>query len=570
MILGRDVVDAVVDDQLRIELLNELVSVRVVGPQDRPAESAAAGGSSTSARRIAPFSRLIAANEWAGSTSGETTSTPSSRRGPRRPVTSLRTIRRASRAVAVGRRRPSDSVNNTELSRASLAIRCCWFVHRPVPQSAVPMQTMLRPDSRSYTGSPVRMLVISNFYPPAHVGGYEQECAGIVNHLRQEHSVLVLTSRRERRRVPRNAHVLRVLPYGTFRKRDSLRAPLWALGAGRTMRRLLRSFDPDLIFVWNSTQIPQAALRVAELSGRPIAYRVCEHWFGRRYRDDTFLRHLYPGERGLRAVWARAMRTVNRLPPLRLDVTTPTRGAVSWVSDALREMTPRSETSIPALERTIYWGIDQPSETRRNPPDEPTIAYVGRVTPAKGADIAVHALAKLEREHGVRARLLLLGPPDDPRYVRRLRALAGRLGVRQRVELRGALPQDEVWRELEGVHAVVIPSRWQEPAGLVTVESAARGVPVVAARSGGMPELLRDGEHALFFDIDDVEGCTQALLDVLQNPDAAAARAELARERAAEFRHDRYHAATDAFLQDALQAYGVSPSATARATASGE
>ena len=127
------------------------------------------------------------------------------------------------------------------------------------------MQTMLRPDSRSYTGSPVRILVISNFYPPAHVGGYEQECAGIVNHLRQEHSVLVLTSRRERRQVPNDAHVLRVLPYGTFRKRDSVRAPLWALGAARTMRRLLRSFDPDLIFVWNSTQIPQVTLRVAEL-----------------------------------------------------------------------------------------------------------------------------------------------------------------------------------------------------------------------------------------------------------------------------------------------------------------
>ena len=94
------------------------------------------------------------------------------------------------------------------------------------------------------------------------------------------------------------------------------------------------------------------------------------------------------------------MRAVNRLPALRLDVTTPTRGAVSWVSDALREMAPRPETSIPALERTIYYGIDQPSEIRRNPPDEPTIAYVGRVTPSKGADIAVDAVAKLEREHG--------------------------------------------------------------------------------------------------------------------------------------------------------------------------
>ena len=411
--------------------------------------------------------------------------------------------------------------------------------------------------------------MISNFFPPAHFGGYELECAGIVGHLSKEHSVLVLTSRHERRQAPHDAQVLRVLPHGSFRKRDSLRAPLWALSAARTMRRLLSGFDPDLIFVWNATQIPQATLRLAELSGRPVAYRVCEHWFGRRYHDDTFMRHLYPGERGLRGVWARAMRAVNRLSPLRLDVTTPTPGAVSWVSDALREMTPVPPTSVPVFERTIYYGIDQPEEIRRNPTPQPTIAYVGRLTHAKGTDIAIRALSVLERRHGVRAQLVLIGLHDPP-YVRRLRSLARRLEVSDRIVLRGPLPRDVLWHELEAVHAVVIPSRWQEPAALVTVESAAHGIPVVAARSGGMPELLREGDEALFFDIDDVEGCAQALLEVLENPEAAAERAARARRRAAEFRHDVYHAATDAFLKEAMRAYGDSPPATARATASSE
>ena len=82
--------------------------------------------------------------------------------------------------------------------------------------------------------------------------------------------------------------------------------------------------------------------------------------------------------------------------------------------------------------------------------------------------------------------------------------------------------------------------------------------------------ILREGEHALFFDIDDVDGCTEALLEVVRNPEVAAERAERARTRAAEFRHDRYHEATDAFLEDTLRAYGVSPSATARATAASE
>jgi glycosyltransferase involved in cell wall biosynthesis len=345
-----------------------------------------------------------------------------------------------------------------------------------------------------------------------------------------------------------------------------VRAPVWALRAARVTRKLLREFDPELVFVWNATQIPQAALRVAELSGRPLAFRICEHWFGRLYRDDTFLRHLYPGERGPRGLWARGMRLVNRLPALRLDVTRPARASVSWVSEALRDLTPVPATTTPLFERTINYGVDQPGEVRRDPAVEPTIACVGRLTPAKGTDIAIRALEVLEREHGVRAQLLLIGPQDAP-YVRSLRALARRLGVAERIALLGARPRDEIWRRLERVHALVIPSRWQEPAALVTVEGAAHGVPVVAARSGGLPELLRDGEEALFFDIDDVKGCARAVLDVLRDPEAAAERARRARERAAQFTHEAYHQATDAFLTDTLASYTDSAPASASATA---
>lgn len=411
--------------------------------------------------------------------------------------------------------------------------------------------------------------MISNFFPPAHIGGYEQECAGIVEHLRGRHSVLVLTSRRERRRVPSDPQVMRVLPYGRYRRRDSLRAPFWAVRAASATRRAIASFDPDLIYVWNSTQIPQAALRVAELSGRPLAYRVCEHWYGRRYHDDTFLRHLYPGERGLRGLWARSMRLVNRHPALRLDVTTPTRGGVSWVSDALRQMTPTPPISIPVLERTVYYGVDQPEPAEHEPAEVPTFAFVGRLTPAKGTDILVRALALLEREHGIEARAWLIGPRDAP-YARELRTLARREGVDRRVEIRDPVSREELWRQIAHVNAVVIPSRWQEPAALVTVESAAHGVPVIAARSGGMPELLEDGTQALFFSIDDVAGCARAMLEVIRYPQHAAGRARRARERAAEFTHDSYHDATDAFIDDTMRAYAASLPATASATASSE
>jgi glycosyltransferase involved in cell wall biosynthesis len=415
----------------------------------------------------------------------------------------------------------------------------------------------------------VRILVISNFYPPAHFGGYELECAGVVDHLRADHDVLVLTSRHEARSTPPEPNVRRVLPFDRARKVDSLRAPLSALAAARQVRSVLRAFDPELVFVWNGTRIPQATIRIASTSGRPVAFRVCEHWFGRLYRSDLFMRHLFPGDAGLRRAWARVQRLVNRHPLLRLDVSAAAPASISWVTDSLRRATPRPTAVEPLLERTIHWGVEQPGRPSRTPAAEPLFAYVGQVTPQKGPDIALRALPALERRAGIRAGLVLIGR-EDRRYGRELRQAARRLGVERRVRFAGPLDREAVRAELASVHAVVVPSRWQEPAGLVPVESAALGIPVVAARSGGIPELLQESEHALFFDIDDVEACAAAMSEIILNRDQAAARAERARRHVARLSVPAYHAATDAFIADTLRAYSEMARSTSPAMASTE
>lgn len=413
------------------------------------------------------------------------------------------------------------------------------------------------------------MLVISNFYPPARIGGYEQECAGVVDHLRTQHDVMVLTSRDGARWAPAERHVHRLLPFDSARKVDSLRAPLAALSAARTTRRLVSAFDPEVVFVWNGTRIPQAAIRIAASSGRPVAFRVCEHWFGRMYRSDLFMRHLFPGDAGMRRLWAGLIRLVNRHTLLRLDVARPSPASISWVTDTLRRTTPVPPAVDPVFEQTLHWGVDQPAPSERSLAPDPLFAYVGKLIPQKGPDIAISALAALARRHDIRARLRLIGG-EDPRYGRELRELVRRLGLESQVEFLGELERAPLRRALEDVHAVIVPSRWQEPAGLVPVESAALGIPVVAARSGGIPELLHEGEHALFFDIDDVEACADALAETIANPAETTARVERARAHAARFTHSSYHAATNEFLIQAIRAHAESARSRTPAIASTE
>lgn len=409
----------------------------------------------------------------------------------------------------------------------------------------------------------LRILVLSTLYPPTVRGGYEVECANVVKHLRGSHEVLVLTSDHLAPTIAEEG-VLRELPFVDYRLRDSFRAPITAMRAATVMRRVLDDFRPDLLYVWNGSQIPQAALRVGEASGVPLAYRVCEHWFGRLYRDDKFMRHLVPGERGLRGHWARLMRLVNRHPVLRLDVTTPAPAAICWNSDVVRELGPAPPTVDPILEDKIYPATPQSTSfmtLERRPASEPTLLFVGRLAPEKGPDIAYRALARLSSGHSMDARLILAGPCDDVMRDK-LARLAALLGIERRVELRGQVGADELAVLLEQAHVMLIPSTWQEPAPLTCAEAALARIPVVASRTGGIPEMLHDGEHALLFPPGDAEACASAVADVLTHPESTATRVDRAFERAQAFTFERYVGLTDRFLgatMDAFRAHGAPP-----------
>jgi glycosyltransferase involved in cell wall biosynthesis len=404
----------------------------------------------------------------------------------------------------------------------------------------------------------LRILVISNLYPPAVAGGYEVECSGVVEHLRQRHEVLVLTSTRGR--VDREKSVARLLPPVPPGSRlRSLRAPLDALRAARATRRVLAAFRPELVYVWNGAQIPQAAIRVAETAGVPVAYRICEHWFGHLYRSDRFMRHLYGEDRGLRVGWAVLAKLVNRLPQLRLDPTRPVDAAVCWNAEAVRRLSPAPPTARVVLERIVYPATSQGEEMvglERRPAGIPTVACVGRVTSAKGTDVAYRAIAELRDRHGIEARLVVAGAGDDD-FRARLGRLAEELSIEQLVDDRGQIDRPAVKDLLAKAHAMIVPSVWEEPAPLVCVEAALARVPVVASRVGGIPELLDDPEHALLCPPGDAAAFAAALARTLGTADETAARCERAFLRAQELRYGPYLAHMDAFLDEAVAALGA-------------
>jgi glycosyltransferase involved in cell wall biosynthesis len=181
-------------------------------------------------------------------------------------------------------------------------------------------------------------------------------------------------------------------------------------------------------------------------------------------------------------------------------------------------------------------------------PEGDTVLFVGQLIRGKGADLLLRALAGL----AVPFHAVLAG---DGNARPSLQELAAGLGLRDRVTFAGFVSHDAIDRLYAEARVVVVPSRWPEPFGMVGVEAAFHGRPVVAFEVGGIPDWLRHGEGGLLVPEGDVAGLSVALGRVLAEPGLAAALGRRGRARAArDFAFDRLVDGLERALRDAMGA----------------
>ncbi len=381
------------------------------------------------------------------------------------------------------------------------------------------------------------------------------ECAAVVDRLGDSHDLLVLTSTLGRDRTGSESVVRRELPYLSDDWRGALRAPAAALTGARLTREVL-AWRPDLVYAWNMSGLPQTTLRLLTDAGVPVAFRACAHLLGGLFVEDQFMRELLPARRSLaRTAWHCGCVAANALPLLRLKPAKPMRIAISWNSHALKRLVRPPSFVEPVLER-----VEHPvpchgevyASVARVPAPEPEVLFLGRVTPSKGVSVAIDALALLRTRHGISARLVVMGPEEDG-YLAELRDRARRLGVEDAVEWRDQGNTEQVAEALARAAALIVPSLWEEPFGLVTIEAAFARVPVVASDVGGIGEGLRDEEHALLFPRGDAGAAAAALARTLTSSQETASRVQRARLRAEDFRLAPYLDRQERFVEDALR-----------------
>jgi D-inositol-3-phosphate glycosyltransferase len=185
----------------------------------------------------------------------------------------------------------------------------------------------------------------------------------------------------------------------------------------------------------------------------------------------------------------------------------------------------RVEIIAPGVDHRVFFPGDRVAARRHvGLPPGPMMLFVGRIQPLKGADLAVRALAELADR---RATLVIVGGPSGPEgetEVVALHALVAELGLEHRVRFVAPRPHDHLADFYRAADVCVVPSR-TESFGLVALEAAACGTPVVAANVGGLRYLVDHGVTGYLVDEREAHAYA-ALIDRVLSEDPQMMRAQ--------------------------------------------
>jgi 1,2-diacylglycerol 3-alpha-glucosyltransferase len=282
--------------------------------------------------------------------------------------------------------------------------------------------------------------------------------------------------------------------------------------------KALDEFQPDLIHSHEPLQMGWLGLIYARRAGIPITLTVHQlPWFVASYLPN-FVRPIIE-----KSLWAYARWLLKRFT----SIITPTK----TISTFVHQMT-GLETYVISCGldlQTFHPPLcsDDESATRQKwnlPPRVPLILHVGRLDTDKHVHHVILAAAQTIRQTD--AHLLVLGDGRQKNY---LMQLCWDLGIEERVHFTGYVSKQQGLPALYRMANVFVTASEIETQGIVLLEAAASGLPLVATRATCIPEIVYDGVNGYLTKTGDAYAMSQSMIKILKDPHMAASMGRVSR-----------------------------------------
>jgi len=399
----------------------------------------------------------------------------------------------------------------------------------------------------------MKILVLTNLYPPHHAGTFDLRCEAVVNNLKlRGHQVQVLTSTHgmlqgqqggevERRLLLNGAydHPL-VTSYADLKKIE--------MANHTALREAIASFGPDIVQVFSLIGVSKSLLFALRHARVPTVFDVADNWMTLEMRADPWIRWWnHPatnmGRKALElsgqrnsldeTAPTRMIKGYDRMPELFADPPVPNSigtfrfDRIYFASAWLKESAEAAGFQVGHGD-VIYPGVPAQtfvSEVKAAAAPVEKLLVVSALTKRSGVLTALRALQEL-RKNKIRASLSIYGRGDSS-YVAELRSL---IALQQLpVEF---LNVSNFVKDLPAIYrrhdALLYTSEEPEPFSFTVLEGMASGLPIVGTAIGGTRELLRHGENALTYPPGDVNGLAQCIQELQVSPALRVQMAETA------------------------------------------
>lgn len=374
----------------------------------------------------------------------------------------------------------------------------------------------------------MKILVLTDLYPPYFQGGYELKCKLHVEELQSRgHEIIVLTSQWGIGREFIEGNVRRLLRFNSpnpesdppsresryrlhRRYQQFKRAVASRINYGLT-RSVVQAWKPEVAYIWNMEGVSASPVLAVHDRRVPVVFRLDDYWLA-ELRAVLCLEP-NPLKRQYRAA-IEGLRDFNCLDNHHMLIVS------QWVKRRYVELGFASDRALVIPEGVPSSTIldeDHISGTSRCG-DQVRMVHVGRIIPEKGTDIAVRAMGHLVRELGMANLHLDIIGTGPLQYLNKLRGMVASLGLEDHIHFLGWLEHRQVLERFATYNVVLIPSVWEEPLSGTIAEAMACGLPVIATNCGGSPEIISDCENGMLVRPGDPEELAHAMRKLAQDP----------------------------------------------------
>jgi glycosyltransferase involved in cell wall biosynthesis len=373
----------------------------------------------------------------------------------------------------------------------------------------------------------MKIVMISDLYPPNTMGGYEISCMVTSNELRRRgHDITILTSiwGADQSLVEENIH--RLLFFNEINHQLILRANdpfrlrrryyqiLWAF-KNRINRektyQFLASRKPDLVIFWNMASMGVGSILAAQELKIPRVFNIGDDWL------ISLKKELYFNPIFIKRKFNSFITGVQDYQQLEFD-------HILVNSQSLKQAHIRNgfpEETIHVIPRGIHSELILPISKLNDLPHKHNktvkLLYIGRIVPEKAPDVAIKTIAILKQLFGiqnVKLDIIGIGPAE---YIFSLKRMVTEMDLEENVAFIDWMDFSLLFDTYREHDMLLFPSRWEEPFGRTVMEAMSQGLPVISTRYGGPLDIIRDGENGLFVPVDDAQAFAKAVIKLLQN-----------------------------------------------------